>query len=771
MDETVEDETVRNIIVRSSALEEKGFRRTLRRQTCSGLQWGGLVGIIGVLVLVLVHWGVMGRPTAWWYPTPFSTDVFVLWDKALVVGVCAGAIGVGQTGCSLSVGRIVGGGLAMSGAVVSLSHDALRGMLSAEYLVLVYLLAVVVIAYRPWQALLFGGLLTGLCYVIGTYGLPGMAAGRPDIVTAGHLVRLGFSTVVLTGASGLLYVTRYRQYRARRTAEDLHKQVVDLERAKSRFFADVADEFRTPLTLLQGATREVRDGRVGEVPEEVDERMALIEGQAQWMSRLVDQLRELTAVDEGDLSLAVQEHDLVALVRRWMPPFQQWGTDNGLTVEVDIGPDQCSVWMDAERMGSVFADLLSNAIRYTPEGGHVRVQVQSGDEAVLISVRDTGPGLPEGLRARILDGAGSVMPVNDAEQPERERAASDQWLGIGIGLAHARAIVRRHQGGMTIESEPEFGTEVTVRLPLGREHVVAGDVATTEGAADPIEAPKWERSTSYPTGGADPAPPDDAPTVLVVDDEAAMRSYLQSLLRAHYQVTTATDGDDALDYLREHGADLVVSDAVLPGRDGRALCTAIREDEQLQHLPVVLLTTHPRSERPPEGGVGADAHVVKPFDPEELEARIENLIEIRRLLQKQVEDRGGEARGADAPALSDEDAAFLDRLHEVVDAHIDNSTFGVDWLADEMDLSARHLRRRVKDVTSLSPAGFIRTRRLQHAATLLVDGADTVSEVAAAVGYRDPSYFSQLFRDTFGCSPTAYAENNREPPDWSDIEV
>ena len=243
-----------------------------------------------------------------------------------------------------------------------------------------------------------------------------------------------------------------------------------------------------------------------------------------------------------------------------------------------------------------------------------------------------------------------------------------------------------------------------------------------------------------------------------------MRAYLQRLLRPNYRVVTATNGDDALDRLSSERPDLVISDVRMPGRDGVALCEAIRENDQVRHLPVILLTARTDDQTRRSGvEAGADAYVAKPFDPVELEARVENLIEIRRLVQERTQTP--DWLEPTTSSLESEEANFLKSVTTIVDEHIDNSNFGVDWLADEMDLSSRHLRRRLKDVTRLSPAGFIRTRRLQHAASLLEDGADTVADVAAAVGYRDASHFSRLFRDTYGCSPSDYPADAPDAPD------
>jgi signal transduction histidine kinase/DNA-binding response OmpR family regulator len=703
-----------------------------------------------------------------WYPEPMSPEVFVLWDKAVVVLACGGVIALGWVGTRLAVGRLLGGGIAVAVAAISLIHDAYRGILSVEYLVLVYLLAVAVIPYRPWHTLVLGGVLTTVFYGIGQYGLPGTAAAHPELVRPVHLVRMGFGTLVLTGVSALLLSTRYQQHRARREAEELHDQVAELERAKSRFFADVSHEFRTPLTLLLGSVREALDERLGTVPPDLRDRLELMDGQTRRMKRLVNQLFELSQIDEGRLQLAMQEHDLVGLARRLVPPFRQWAKEEGITFQTEMEGEPLVAWVDAGRIGDILTTLLSNVVAYTPEGGTIRLRLRRRNGVAELSVRDTGPGLPEALRARVFGREESAIPVGEAG--ERDSGATDRWIGIGISLAHARALVRRHQGEFEIESEPGFGTEFTVRLPLGREHVSAEDVAdtdepTTRELSDDLD--RWREGASPAPDTAETEAADDAPRVLIVDDEAEMRDYLHSLLHPSYRVVMARDGDEALERLREASLDLVISDVAMPGRDGVSLCRAIRDDEQLQHLPVLLLTVRPRDDtRLDEVQAGADASLSKPFDPVELEARAENLIEIRRIVQDRVRVPGWmEPKDT---AVSSEEADFLKRLNETVDEHIDNSNFGVDWLADEMDLSTRHLRRRLKEVTRLSPAGFIRTRRLQRAAALLEEGADTVSDVASAVGYRDAYYFSQLFQETYGCSPTEYAEEGSETSDKPD---
>ena len=772
MNSREESNWTRRVFFAPGELEEDPvFRATLARVLRTGLAWGGLVGILGVLSLIVVKWGVLGRPTTWWYPSPITTEAYVLWDKAAVVLACGGAVALGRLQCRLSVGRLLGGLIAVLIAAVSLIHDAYRGILSPEYLVLVNLLAVAVIPYRPWQALLLGGTLLGVSYGLGTYGLPGTAAAHPNLVQPPLLLRMSFASVALAVVSGLLLSTRYQQHRARREAEQLHDQIAALEQAKSRFFADVSHEFRTPLTLLLGAVREALEGRLGDLTSPLRNRLAVMKSQAHRMKRLVNQLLELSALDEGRMPLSMREHDLPVLTRRLVTPFRAWAEDEDLSFQLDLEAESLDVWIDPDRYEHILANLLSNAIKYTPEGGTVRVRLGRSDDHAEIAVRDTGPGLPEHVRSRIFEDGESHIPVRpNASTESPETRTADQWIGMGIGLAHARALVRRHRGQLRVDTEPGFGTEFTVRLPLGRGHVPDEDVATDEEetAVDDqtVNLDLW-RDPGAPSPEETNDASANAPELLVVDDEAEMRGYLQDLLGGSYQVTTAPNGAEALSYIRERRPDLVISDVAMPELDGISLCERIRNDEQLRPLPVILLTGRQEAEARLSGlRAGADAYVAKPFDPAELEARIENLIEIRRIVQERVQMP--DWMKPKEASIGSEEADFLEQLHNAVDEHIDNSNFGVDWLADEMDLSARHLRRRLKEVTRLSPAGFIRTRRLQHAAALLEEGADTISDVASSVGYRDPSYFSRLFRETYGCPPTEYAEQDHASGESSD---
>jgi CheY-like chemotaxis protein len=388
-----------------------------------------------------------------------------------------------------------------------------------------------------------------------------------------------------------------------------------------------------------------------------------------------------------------------------------------------------------------------------------------------VSVRDSGPGLPEEVRDTLFD------------RYVGAEAEDTGAIGVstGIGLALVKELAEQHGGSVAAESEQGFGTEITVTLPADCAALPEEDIAGDAGKSDlePAVEPELDR-ISVAAGASEPGngetegqavvagPSDDRPTVLVVDDEASVRSYLQDVLTPRYAVRTAADGEEGLKAARENRPDLVISDVVMPKRDGYRLCRALRADDGLRGVPIVLLTVQDEQEDRLEGlREGADAYVGKPFHPEELRQRVENLIGIRRYLQSrsqqaptgggpdanQAEDKPGKEEGTE-PAVGEE-SEFLQEVRATVEEHVGNSSFGVEWLADEVGLSTRQLQRRLQEEVGLSAAAYIRATRLERAAELLERGkVTTVTEAASAVGYRDASYFSQLFKETHGKSPS-----------------
>jgi signal transduction histidine kinase/DNA-binding NarL/FixJ family response regulator len=547
---------------------------------------------------------------------------------------------------------------------------------------------------------------------------------------------------------------------ARAQAAEQAARLSELDEAKSRFFANVSHELRTPLTLLLGPLRDALGGRYDGLTEEWGRLLPIMHRSGERLLGLVDRLLDLARLDAGRLRLRVVEVDLVALTRRAVLAFASRAEREGLALTFEAEQERLDVWVDAERYEQVLSNLLTNALKFTPTGGQVCVALREDDGAAVLTVRDTGEGIPAEVLPRIFD-----------RFRQGDETATRRHEGAGIGLALVRELVVLHGGTVEADSTVGLGSTFHVRLPLGNEHFEGDvfDMGTAEpafslraswGTEDPVPEPS--NLVAAPDPSAPFAP--DA-TVLVVEDHADMRTYLRSLLAPYYHVEEAEDGCEGVEKARRLAAegrtpDLVLSDIMMPGMDGYALCHTLKEDDALGHVPVVLLTARVDEESKLEGlGEGADDYLAKPFSAEELLARCENLIEVRRRLRARF---SGEVvvKPTDV-TVPVEEANWLEEVRAMCEPHLSDAGFGVDWLADELEVSTRTLQRRMKSASGLTPGAFLRTLRLERAAQLLERGSSGIGEVAVAVGYTDPDSFGRAFRQGFGISPSAYGESVR----------
>jgi len=445
---------------------------------------------------------------------------------------------------------------------------------------------------------------------------------------------------------------------------------------------------------------------------------------------------------------------------------------------------------DADQLEKVLANLLGNALKFTPSGGEVRVRLsvagaedevgveanaevaEVGTEAAaqaeatgqaVLTVADTGPGIGAAHLPFLFD---RFYQVNDS--------ASRHHAGTGIGLALVKELVALHEGTVAVASTEGQGSVFTVRLPLTREAVadlepdptrddfaapaliaadgVLGNGAANGAAGELSAEPNFE--PAFADLDADPAA-EIRPLVLVVDDHADMRAYVASCLRAEFRVLTAAAGEAGLAMVAEAGPDLVLSDLMMPGLDGLELCRRLKTDERTSHIPVVLLTARTADESRLAGlELGADDYLTKPFRPQELRARVRNLLTQRALLRRRFA-REITLQPRDI-AITSADEAFLTRALAVVEAEMANAEFDIEHFAAALHLSRIQLYRKLKALTDQAPTDFVRTLRLRRAAQLLAAQAGQVAEVAYQVGFTNLSYFSKCFRAEFGHPPSAH---------------
>ncbi len=595
-----------------------------------------------------------------------------------------------------------------------------------------------------WDIALYAVLLVAL--ILGGIGL--------------HTRRLRRHAVEL---SGMVREQTRQLVEEKRTVEDQAERLARLEQMKDRFFANVSHEFHTPLTLILGPVDDLLSTKEEWTKSLVEDQLLVIRRSARRLQWLVDQLLDVSRLEIGGLHLRPRRIDLVVLVRELVAWFSPLAERRGITLTHHCMPPQLMAIVDSGKVEKVVAALVANALKSTPNQGHVDVRLFVPEEeprTVEIRVRDTGRGIPEDELKNIFD-----------RFYQASNACGMGAVGTGIRLALARECVELHGGSIRVESEPGFGSTFMVRLPLDLEWPLVDPQADAAEGGGPEALQKgdeegsdveWARGTAGSIESGDWEDRSEAPQakVLVVEHNEALRRYIHRHLEKRYRVEEAVDGVEGLIRARVILPDLILADAILPQRDGKELCRLLKADATLGHVPVVLLTAEGTEEAKGEGlTAGADATIVMPFSASELESRVENLIAIGRDLAARFSWSTGIPSGD--VGIRPEDAELLFRIQEAVLRHLADEHFTIECLADQMALGVRQLQRRVNELTGLTPSRYMRMLRLERAADMLRSGVRPIKQVSSRVGYADANYFSKLFHQAFGVPPSAYGSRKR----------
>ena len=526
-------------------------------------------------------------------------------------------------------------------------------------------------------------------------------------------------------------------------------QLQELDRAKTRFFANVSHELRTPLTLTIGPLEDARAQIADSASHGVVSRIDVALRNARRLYRLVNQILDVSKLEAGGTRLHARPGNLVELVRGIAAAFAGVAERKGITFRIDAPSDASTVWFDRDALEKVIANLLSNAFKFTPDRGGILVTIEIPDTHGMASIKvsDSGPGIPAEHLPHIFDRFYQVDETNTRAQP-----------GTGIGLALARELAELHGGSIDVSSEAGGGATFTVRIPL----ISGGKDATEEPDSTDTTRLDIEMPADAPVSIVERALPEDSTTLLVVDDSADLRTYVRQRFESRYRIVEASDGADAIRRAREVIPDLIISDVMMPGTDGHALVAALRQSAETDFIPVILLTAQSEQEQRIAGlERGADDYIVKPFDMRELEVRVENLIASRRKLRERFSGRQVDIKTS-TDGLSTSDRAFVDRLKAAVETGLSDPEFGVGELAQAVFQDRSHLFRRTKELLGESPSDLLKRVRLERAARLLVEGEGSVAEVAYACGFNSVSHFCRSFRVINGATPSEYRTRNSE---------
>lgn len=513
-----------------------------------------------------------------------------------------------------------------------------------------------------------------------------------------------------------------------------------INEAKLVFFTNVSHEFRTPLTLIRGALERIRKSK--ELPDALEQPMTLMEHNSDRLMHLINQLLEFRRMENNVMSLRLEKMDIMGLLRELFNSFHDVAEQKHINYQMISQQNVLLGYFDRSCIDKVIYNLLSNSIKYTPEGGNVWLEVRSNSAPInelTIRVIDSGVGIPEEQRSHIF-----------------ERFNRSHYLSgsMGIGLNLCAALVEVHHGDISYEPNPTGGSIFTVTLPLGEESYTAEDyLATDTVLKEPepeVELPKL-------------LAPINTQRVLLIEDNDDLREYVKTELQQYFNVDTAVDGEEGLRMVEhsEEGYDLVVTDIMMPGISGIEIIQHLRQNFNTSHIPIVALTALDSTTSRIEGlQAGVDAYITKPFSTQLLLATIINLMNQRSRLKEIFS--ADKSLQQTMITTSELDREFLEKLDAVIDEHLADADFSADDFASEMMLGRTIFFRKVKGVTGFSPKEYLRIRRMKKAAALLAEGRLTVSAVAYEVGLKDPFYFSRCFKQQFGMSPTEYVRKARE---------
>lgn len=523
----------------------------------------------------------------------------------------------------------------------------------------------------------------------------------------------------------------------------------DLNEAKISFFTNISHEFRTPLTLILSPVTEMLSDL--KIKAEIRNKMILVENNAKKLLNLINQLLDFRKSEYGLLQLNVEKTDFVAFAKEVYLSFKDIAKTKGIRYKFKTELEHCSLIFDRDKMEIVLCNLISNAFKYTRDGGTITVHLYQNEGLLHIEVHDNGIGLSEEDAAKVFDRFYQVRS-----------AATAKMVGSGIGLAFTKTIIDLHHGHIFVKSVPEKETCFTVQLRLNNPYLQQDEA--------PITPENLETSSSEDYLGTLPTEWLPLPnslevdadvkkeTVLIVDDNEDIRKYLHSLLNDEFRILEAENGLGALPIAKTELPDLIISDIMMPEMDGITFCQEIKSQIATSHIPIILLTARTSVVYEVNGlETGADDYVTKPFNPLIIKTRIHNILENRRKLRAYFLNRV--RFEPDSQEINDGnnlDEVFVENAIKLVNDNIAHENFGVDVLAQELFMSQSTLYRKIKSLTGLSITGFIRSVRLKKAAQLILSDDLKLSQIAFEVGFNDYKYFRQSFQQQFGCLPSDY---------------
>ena len=549
----------------------------------------------------------------------------------------------------------------------------------------------------------------------------------------------------------------------KKTIETQAAKLLEMDRIKTRFFANISHEFRTPLTLILSPLEEMLSASKNGSQKNI---FKMMRRNARRLLRLINQLLDITKLETGKMALHPSHGDLVAFLKTITDSFIPLAKEKQIHLQFNSSEDSIITYFDRDKVEKVVYNLLSNAVKFTSAGGKIEViasaisdfrfrisearatspeiqnQKPEVSDFIEITVKDTGIGIPADRLPHIFD---RFYQIDDFKG-EALHATSQQ--GTGIGLALVKELITLHHGAISVNSTEGQGTEFIVRLPLGRAQSVEGRVSDEKDEFLSALSPQ-----PFATNNNGQPTTDNKEFILIVEDNADVRTYLRNSLSSNYQLIEAINGSEGIEKAKEHIPDLIISDVMMPEMDGFEFCRITKQNLKTSHIPIIILTAKVSDANKLIGlETGADDYLTKPFSLQELKVRIHNLIEQRRKLREKFSTEF--LLKPNDITVSSPDAIFLRQISGIIEANMANPDLTIEEVAAKLEMSRKQLHRKLRALTDQSPSQFIRSMRLQRAKQLLEQNAGNITEIAFNVGFGSSSYFTRCFREVYGVLPS-----------------
>lgn len=572
--------------------------------------------------------------------------------------------------------------------------------------------------------------------------------------------------LVILSVSGTIFsirqieLSRYKTRQKMKLLEVETKKLKELDQLRSRFFANISHEFRTPLTLIMGPLEQLlEENKTG---KNVQKKLYVMHSNTQKLKILINQLLDLSKIESGSYPLKASRGNLTSFLKALTVSFASQAEQKNIKLELKLDPflktrkfrDQ--FYFDRDIFEKIIINLLSNAFKFTPEHGKIEIRAcilqENGNKSILeIRIKDNGPGISEQKLPYIFDRffqADEVL-IRDYE-------------GSGIGLAFVKELTTLHYGHILAKSEPSRGTVFILQFPVGMAHFKDGEIIDEDNKAS-FQSNKVRKtfpSLLLTTESNINESNSDWPVVLVVDDHKEMRWYLNEILQSRFRVVEAKGAVEGVKLAQKLIPELIISDVMMPEMNGYEFCEIIKNNDLTSHIPLIFLTARGDEKDRLKGlEIKADDYLLKPFNPNELLIRVENLIENRRMLREKFNNKTI-LKTSDI-VVSSRDQVLMQKLINAVEANVHKAEFSIGELGKEVGMSRSQLHRKMNALINQTPNNFIQSARMNKAKEMLEKDAGTIAEIAFMVGYDDPGYFSKSFRRFFGMLPSEIRKINK----------